>query len=115
MTAPKYVKEFINYHELGHLYWLDNGHENEHTLKDEIIADAYSAERVGNINAINSLNYVWTVAGNTGNTIRCLTFPSRLKDLGADVSSMYIIGLNGKTFHEADLRKILEGGDLNEN
>lgn len=107
IQAPQYVKDFVNQHELGHLYWLDNGHENKHTLNDEFMADAYSAQKVGNINAINSLNYIWTMGANTGKINHCLTFPSRLKELGADVSSMYIIGLNGKIFYEEDLRRII--------
>lgn len=107
VQAPQYVKDFINQHEIGHLYWLDNGHPNGHTLDDEFMADKYGAQIVGVLNAIKALNYIWIVGAQTGQVDKLLTIPSRLKELGDDVSSMYIIGANGMTYYEKDLRTIL--------
>lgn len=108
MALPQNVKDFVHQHELGHAYWLDNGHVNEHKLNDEFIADTYAAERIGTGNAINALRHIWVVLGTTGNVHYALSFPSRLKELGADVSDMYIMGGNQIPFYEEDLRRILE-------
>ena len=71
------------------------------------MADKYGAQIVGVLNAIKALNYIWIVGAQTGQVDKLLTIPSRLKELGDDVSSMYIIGANGVTYYEKDLRTIL--------
>lgn len=107
INAPDEVKEFINQHEFGHLFLIENGDPNMHTLLDEIKADKYAMEQIGQVKSVNALNYVWIKGAEANQIDKLFTIPSRLKELGADVSDMCVIGANG-TFYEADLRKLLE-------
>lgn len=102
IQAPKIVKKFIIYHELGH---IDNT-SLKYTLSSEFKADAYSASKIGKKAAIFSLNYMWTyLLGN--NVGACADIPCRLKELGANVDSMYILLANGIILKEPDIRAIL--------
>lgn len=117
MSAPDTVKEFINQHELGHLFLIENGQPNKFTLQDEVNADRYAMEHTSQNVAIEALNYIWVAGARTGNVDKIFTIPSRLKEAGADVSTMYIVGGNGIRFYEPDLRKLLEKqerGDFND-
>lgn len=102
--APKGVREFIIWHEIGHI----DHHHTEYLLEDELDADRFAAKKVGNDNAIEALKYMWTRLA-TIDASACISIPSRLKALDVDVSDMYIRGINGKVFHEPELRAILEG------
>ena len=107
MSAPDTVKDFINKHELGHLFLVENGQPNKHTLQDEVSADSYAMEHTSQNVAIEALNYIWVAGAKAGQVDKLFTIPSRLKEVGADVSSMYIVGANGIKFHEPDLRALL--------
>ena len=102
--APKEVREFIIWHELGHIGNADD----IRNLSCEIKADAFAASKIGSNNAVDALKYMWRRLANI-DVSACIDIPSRLKDLGVDVSGMYIKGINGKVFHEPELRAILEG------
>lgn len=115
MSAPDTVKEFINQHEIGHLFLVENGQSNRHTLYDEVLADKYAMEHTSQNISIEALNYIWTIGAKAGQIDKLFTIPSRLKELGADVSTMYIVGANGIKFYEPDLRALLikqERGEL---
>lgn len=104
-TAPKIVRKFIIWHELGH---INNDNDGIRSLKCECKADAYAASKIGKLNAVYALNYMWKQLA-TVNITACVDIPSRLKELGANVSSMYIQLANGSVLHEPELRLISEG------
>ena len=103
--ATKEVREFIIWHELGH---ISNDNSGVRTLDCEHKADLYAQSKVGNVNAVAALNYMW-VRLSTININACADIPSRLKELGANVDTMYIRLANGKTLYEPQLRLLLEG------
>ena len=102
MQAPKIVKKFIIYHELGH---IDNT-SLKYTLDSEFKADAYAASKIGNKVAIFALNYMW-IYMSKNNITACADIPCRLKELGINVDSMYIQLANGTILKEQDLRLLL--------
>ena len=102
-SAPNYVQDFIYWHEMGHM----DGNGGKRTLADEVHSDLHAASYIGKRKAIKALKYMWRVLA-TVNPLAAADIPSRLKELGADVSDMYIITANGKIWHEEDLRAILD-------
>lgn len=103
VKAPRYVKEFIYWHEMGH---STDRYITKRTFLHELVADNYAVLHIGKYKAIKALNYMWKVLG-TVNVYACADIPSRLKELGADVSKMYIKTPNGKVWYESDLKAIL--------
>jgi hypothetical protein len=101
--APKEVREFIIWHELGHIH---NDKDSIRTLECEHKADMYAVSKVGQANAIIALNYMW-VRLSTIDITACADIPSRLKELGANVDSMYILLANGTKLYEPQLRKLI--------
>ena len=106
IASPTEVKEFVIQHEIGHIELLKEKID-KHILWDEVYCDKYSMKQVGFNNAINALNYIWKTGINTENVDKLIAIPTRLKELGANVDSMYIIGANGIKFYEPELRKAL--------
>lgn len=103
MALPKYVKSFIYWHELGHI----NNTNNVRNLECECKADKYAAKKIGKYKAILALNYMWKDLIKIDITA-AIDIPSRLKELGVNVDSMYIIQKDGTMLRESDLRHIIE-------
>lgn len=102
--APVSVRNFIIWHELGHIGNADA----TRNLPCEIKADAFAASKIGEVEAVEALRYMWRRLA-TIDVSACIDIPSRLKALGSNVDDMYIRGINGKVFYEPALRAILEG------
>lgn len=106
MKAPKFVKDFIYWHEVGHIYYNKPGRP----LHQECLADRYALQHVGKTRSLMALQYMWCWLAKIDVTA-CADIPSRMKELGADVSTMYIRTGNGTILYEPDLKAILERGD----
>lgn len=65
------------------------------------IDDEFYNSKVGKKNAINALNYLWKDLAII-NIYACADIPSRLKELGVNVDSMYIMLVNGTVLHEPE-------------
>lgn len=104
MAMPEKYRSFVIWHELGH---IGNDNNGIRTLECECKADAYAASKIGKINAVKALNYMWTRLG-VINISACTDIPSRLKALGANVDSMYIKLKDGTILKEPDLRKLIQ-------
>lgn len=106
-NAPKMVRDFLYWHEVGHMV---HNHNGLRSLVTEEQADAYAVKHIGKTKAIIALNYMWTTLS-TVDVSACMDIPSRLKDIGANVDSMYIVTGNGTVLTECMLRAMLNKGE----
>lgn len=106
MKLPNVVKEFILWHELGHVH--DTNSSNTRTIECECRADAFATKHVGKRKAIIALNHMWSNLALT-NILAAADIPTRMKALGVNVDTMYIQQVDGTILHEPELRLISEG------